>query len=123
MAAPLGLTDNSPFSVPGNAESPAVGSGASPVPVPVSVLVLVPVDVTVSVVVSVLVSVVVAVSVPVAVVVLVLVSVHVPGAWPMHTPLSQKSFDVHASPSSHPVPSAWTGLLHTPVAESHVPTS
>src|SRR5690606_40334446 len=50
-------------------------------------------------------------------------AVHTTGSEPAQLPCSQLSLCVHASPSSHTVPSAATGLLHTPVVGSHVHTS
>jgi hypothetical protein len=59
---------------------------------------------------------------------------HVPASWhesegehvtgiPAHAPESHASFCVQASLSSHPVPSAFAGFEHTPVAVSHTPGS
>jgi hypothetical protein len=45
------------------------------------------------------------------------------GFAPVHDPLWQVSLCVHASPSSHAVPSPATGFEHVPVAGSHVPGS
>ena len=60
---------------------------------------------------------------------------HVPASWhpscaaqvtgfdPVHAPAWQVSLWVHASASSHALPSALLGFEHTPVAGSHVPGS
>jgi hypothetical protein len=42
---------------------------------------------------------------------------------PTHEPAAHVSAFVHALPSSHAVPSALFGLLHTPDAGSHTPAS
>jgi hypothetical protein len=50
-------------------------------------------------------------------------AVHATGLLPAHVPFWQVSVRVQALPSLHAVPLAWIGLLHAPVAVSHIPTS
>jgi hypothetical protein len=49
--------------------------------------------------------------------------VHVTGFAPAHTPVMHESLCVHASPSSHAVPSVRAGLLHVPVAGLQTPAA
>src|SRR5438477_346598 len=48
-------------------------------------------------------------------------AVQTTGSLPVHTPPSQVSVRVQASPSLHAVPSAFAGFEHIPLAGSHVP--
>jgi hypothetical protein len=48
---------------------------------------------------------------------------HTTGVVPMHTPAWQASVRVQALPSSHPVPSAFVGLEHTPETGSQTPAA
>jgi len=50
-------------------------------------------------------------------------AVHATGFAPTQKPATQLSVCVHGSPSSHAVPSAAVGFVHSPVAESHVPAA
>ena len=49
--------------------------------------------------------------------------VHTTGLLPLHVPLWQVSVCVHALLSSHVLPSAFAGLLQTPLAGLHTPGS
>jgi hypothetical protein len=48
-------------------------------------------------------------------------ALHTTGLLPVHVPVWQVSLCVHALPSVHAAPSAFAGLLHTPLVVSHVP--